>query len=78
MPQPLLHLADVSVMCEGVRRRGRPQQVHTEPAHVDGNACLHAVLAWERNAHRKRGAPVALQDNRALELLRERTDQLEA
>jgi hypothetical protein len=44
VPQPLLHLGDVGMMREGVRRRGRAQRVYTEPMHVDGDAYRCAVV----------------------------------
>ena len=53
MAQPLLYLRDVGIMHQGVRRRRRPQRVHTEAVYVDGDADLLAQLRQELDAQRK-------------------------
>jgi hypothetical protein len=38
MPQPLLHLGNVGVVRQGIRRGRGPQGMHAEAVHIGGNA----------------------------------------
>jgi hypothetical protein len=52
VPKPLLDLRDIGVMCEGICRRGRPERVHAEAVHVDGDARDFAVVLDHIIIHR--------------------------
>ncbi len=44
MAEPLLHLGDIRIMREGIGRRSCPHRMDAQTIHLDGEACLSAVL----------------------------------